>query len=176
METKFVLKNILPFTGELENKACYLIIQNVNNIPPHIGLILKNNYYSTAVSGVKTGVPSEIILKNIHAKNIPTLFIQLKEIVVMEPLANSIFNNYGPLNSSDKSCLFPIISLFNNALNLNLKAEFLFELLPELEKLDLLDKSFSVNLSLENNKFELKNYSREDINFCISELNGKLIS
>lgn len=175
MEAKFILNNIYPFTGELENNVCYLVIQNVNNIPPHIGLILKNKYYSTAVSGVKTGIGIESVLKNIQQKNIPSLFIQLNDFVVMEQLAESIFFNYGPLNDANKSCLFPIISVLNNALNLDLKGEFIFELLPELEKLNLIERCYSLNMQLENKLFEFKNYSRADINFCISELNGKLI-
>lgn len=172
---KLTLKNIHSFESSfLKEKKNYLVLQNVQNIPPHIGLVIQNKYYSTAVAGVKTNLSFETVIKNIQQKNIPTLILELENITISEEKLTNIFENYGPLNAPEKSCLFPIIEALSIIFKQELKSEFVFELIPVLDSWKKLKNIYSLHLSTSfPHDFRLKEYSRNEINYCIDQLNLK---
>lgn len=172
---KLTLNNIHAFDNSLlQEKKNYLVLQNIQRIPPHIGLVIQNKYYSTAVAGVKTNLPFETVLKNIYQKNIPTLILELDEIAISEEKLTEIFENYGPLNAPEKSCLFPIMDVLSIAFQKDFTAEFVFELIPVLNEMKKLKRIYSLHLSSSYpHDFRLKEYSRNEINYCIDQLNAK---
>ncbi len=172
----FQLDNIQNFhPSSSEEKKHYLVLQNVNRIPPHIGLVVNNHYYSTAVSGIKTKMNLETVLKNIQQKNIECLFIELENITVEDESVIGVFENYGLLDKPEKSCLFPVISVLKKAFQYDFRSEFVFDLIPELQQQNLIKSYHSLHLStVFPHSFRLNRYSRTEINFCIDQLNQKI--
>lgn len=168
------IQNINPFF-ENTNDRSFILIQNTDQVPPHISLVVDGNYFSVSVSGVKTEVDFQSVLKNIQMKNIPCLILEITKIKFSSEAISDIFNHYGRLDKPEKSCLFPIIDLLNRAYGLIHESEFVFELIKELEKNNNLIGVFHLNLEskLKENSFLFSKYQREDIRFCIDKLNTK---
>jgi hypothetical protein len=64
------IQNIHPFENNT-NERSFILIQNTDQIPPHISLVVDGNYFSVSVSGVKTEVDFQSVLKNIQVKKNP---------------------------------------------------------------------------------------------------------
>ena len=73
--TNYLIHNIKPF-GCFDS-GMYLVILHANDIPPHIGIIYNEKYFSLTVSGQTLGDDSKVLKKLIHRKQIKTLFIKL---------------------------------------------------------------------------------------------------
>jgi hypothetical protein len=157
------------------NECSYILIQNTNQIPPHISLVVEGNYFSVSVSGVKTEVDFQSVLKNIQLKNIPCLILEISKIKFSSNAIADIFNHYGRLDKPEKSCLFPILDVLNRAYGLILESEFVFELITELKKCEKLLAVFHLNMEnlLKGNDYLFPIYNRKDISFCIDKLNIK---
>lgn len=168
------IQNINPFKERSDDRS-FILIQNTDQIPPHISLVVDGNYFSVSVSGVKAGVDFQSVLKNIQVKNIPCLILEISEIKFSSEAIAEIFNHYGRLDKPEKSCLFPIIDLLNRAYGLIHESEFVFELIRELEKNENLTGVFHLNLEtkMKDDSFLFPEYRREDIRFCIDKLNQK---
>lgn len=166
------IQNINPFENNT-NTNSFILIQNTNQIPPHISLVVDGKYFSVSVSGVKTEIDFHSVLKNIQIKNIPCLILEITEIKFSSDAISEVFNHYGRLDSPEKSCLFPIIDLLNRAYGLILESEFVFELIKELEQTQKIIGVYHLNMEtkLESNSYLFPKYEREDIRFCIDKLN-----
>lgn len=172
--TEVKIQNINSFDVD-KNDCSYILIQNTNQIPPHISLVVDGNYFSVSVSGVKTEVDFHSVLKNIQIKNIPCLILEISKIKFSADAISEVFNHYGRLDSVEKSCLFPIIEVLNRAYGLILESEFVFELINELKNCDKLKDVFHLNMEtkLEDKSYLFPRYERKDIHFCIDKLNSK---
>jgi hypothetical protein len=168
------IQNIHPFENNT-NERSFILIQNTDQIPPHISLEVDGNYFSVSVSGVKTEVDFQSVLKNIQVKKIPCLILEISKIKFSSQAIADIFNHYGRLDKPEKSCLFPIIDLLNRAYGLIHESEFVFELIQELKRNENLLSVFHLNLEskLKEDSFLFPTYQREDIRFCIDKLNDK---
>ncbi len=168
------IQNIHPFENNT-NERSFILIQNTDQIPPHISLVVDGNYFSVSVAGVKTAVDFQSVLKNSQVKKIPCLILEISKIKFSSEAIADIFNHYGRLDKPEKSCLFPIIDLLNRAYGLIHESEFVYELIVELEKNRNLKGVFQLNLEpkLIDNSFLFPIYNRNDIRFCIDQLNIK---
>jgi hypothetical protein len=168
------IENIIPFTGRTENRSL-ILVQNTVQIPPHIGLVVDANYFSVSVSGVKTELDFNSVLKNIELKKIPCLILEIDDIRFSSDAISDIFKHYGRLDKPEKSCLFPIVDLLNRAYGLIHESEFVFELIKELEKNGHLKGIYHLNLEdkLRQDSFLFPKYERDDIRFCIDKLNAR---
>jgi hypothetical protein len=168
------IQNINPFDVDTNNRS-FILIQNTLQIPPHISLVVEGNYFSVSVSGVKTEVDFQSVLKNIQLKNIPCLILEIPKIKFSSEAIADIFNHYGRLDKPEKSCLFPILEVLNRAYGLILESEFVFELITELKNCERLLGVFHLNMEnlLKDNDYLFPMYNRNDIGFCIDKLNIK---
>lgn len=166
------IKNIIPFDANAENRS-FILVQNTDQIPPHISLVVDGNYFSVSVSGVKTEMDFNSVLKNIELKKIPCLILEIDDIRYSSDAISDIFKHYGRLDKPEKSCLFPIIDLLNRAYGLIHESEFVYELIIELEKNGHLKGIYHLNLEskLKQDSFLFPKYERDDIRFCIDKLN-----
>jgi len=171
------IKNIKPFVCA-EPGATYILVQHTEQVPPHIALVSEEKYYSSSVSGVKFEVEVESVLKNIRAKNIPSLLIQIEPVKFSEDALSQIFIAYGPLDSEEKSCLFPIIELLNRSYKVILTSEFIFELIRELGSLEKVLAVYELNMDhiVNNHQYALPFYSRDEIRFCIRKLKERQLT
>lgn len=161
--SKYSISGITEFIS-FDEKGTYLVVINVNSIPPHIGLVTQGKYYSKSSHGGKSDYDFSKILNSLNRKKIPTLLIKLN----LE-LGNvkSHFNN-SPLQLND-SCLNPIKSMLtNNGVELK-GAEFLFDVVKALKEQDKIVSAEHINCSseLDGNTISLSKYSQVDINNAI---------
>lgn len=171
---ELLLQNIQPFNGNLA-VGSFILIQNTNQIPPHISLVNDGNYFSISVAGVKASNEVMPVIKNIQIKEIPSLILAITPLRFSNDAIGEIFIQYGPLNRTDKSCLFPIIEVLNQSYGLIHESEFIFELIKELENTENLKyiSHFNMQSILQNDSYLFPLYSRNDINYCIDNLNQK---
>lgn len=171
-ETK--IQNIQPFKEKMEDRS-FILIQHTDQIPPHISLVVDGNYFSVSVSGVKTELDFQSVWKNIQMKSIPCLILEISKVKFSFEAIAEIFQHYGRLDKPEKSCLFPIIDLLNRAYGSIHESDFIFELIQELDKNKNLLSIYHLNLEnkLQQNSFLFPNYKREDIRFCINQLNER---
>lgn len=169
-----IIRNIRPLEESMEERS-FILIQHTDQIPPHISLVVDGNYFSVSVSGVKTEVDVLSVLKNIQLKNIPCLILEITPIKYSSGAIAETFQHYGRLDQPEKSCLFPIIGLLNKAYGYLHESEFIFELIRELDKNKNLLAIYQLNLEkkLQQDSFLFPDYKREDIRFCINQLNEK---
>ncbi len=166
-----ILTNIefLKTTENLE-QGFYLCLIATDKIPPHIALIANGKYYSTSVRGVKIGVDYKTLMKIIHQKETPTLFIQLS----VKPnfgVLDKAYSKY-PKLSEEESCLFPIRDYFKKEKITTEHWEFVFNAVD-----DLLHKNKVIGSShlymeelIHQKAFRLKEYTKNDIVALIKEL------
>ena len=166
-----VLTDIAPLNQSsiLEN-GFYLCLIATDKTPPHIALIANGKYYSTSVRGVKLGVDYMTLIKIIEQKKTPTLFIQLN-IIPNFIMLNKTYANY-PKLTENESCLFPIRDYFQKEEITNEHWSFVFNAVDDLLAKGIVLKSYELNMSdlIEENLFQLKEYTKEDIIALIKEL------
>ena len=131
--------------------------------PPHIGLIILGRYFSCSVSSVITDVPFLRIFKNLKRRNHKIIFAEINISFSVERI-KGLFLNHGVLNN-EKTCLYPVKKSIESSLNLKFNSEFIFELLPLIEKLNLIEKysHFGLDSEISNNYFTLNEYTKLDI-------------
>lgn len=165
---KFALHTILPAGEKDFSKGIYIILFNANSIPPHLLLSINGEVYSITDSGRQLASPLEKLIGFINRKNIPTLFVEWNllesKIEKLQSKTKEYFLKYEKVVKGKISCLFPIRDIVANVLGDEMKtAEFIFELLPMMEKVNALEKTFALNMEnkIVNGSFELLTYTNE---------------
>lgn len=170
-----------PFDDATLLKGIYITVIHAGNTPPHIGLIIHGHYHSLTVKGHDTNVSIAALLKNINQRKIASLFIKVKSHPTFSEsyLAEHFITNikqYPRVDVGVATCLSPIKLFFEETYGLILKdIHFLFELVPHLYQLDLIENVSS--LFITTKAFKLPVYSMNEINAGIKEvrtLNSKL--
>ena len=106
MNYKF--KNIFPFV-DFEVDKTYLVLFNVDKIPPHLGIIKNKKYYSITIKETEIGLNEKAIINLIARKKIPTIIIAINDRL------NNIEAYYSKYSNRVKesiSCLKPIKEYF----------------------------------------------------------------
>lgn len=163
----FALHPILPGSEKDFSKGIYIILFNATSLPPHLLLCIDSEVYSITDSGRQLGSPLEKLVGFIKRKNVPAIFVEWA--VPSEKLNNKakeIFQKYERVVEGKISCLFPIRDVVAEVLgNEMMKANFIFELLPMMEKANALGKVFELNMgnAIVNGRFELLTYTNEQM-------------
>ena len=164
-----------PLIVDSENifqKGFYLWILKADQIPPHLLLSYNGKYYNLSVHGKFIGQSIESLLKTIAHKKIKTLIVALKEFENLESNISESYNQFDKVEAPLITCFSPIRSLFQ-AYGLPPSAATIHDLLPFLEKNNVITSSFGINLTLnkKDKSFELPFYTIQDVYQCIDELN-----
>jgi len=154
-----IIENITPLSKDKLSTGTFLCLFGTDKIPPHLGLIVNGEYYSTSAKGSRVGEKIELILRRVNQSLIPSLFIQL-DIEENIPKLVSIFNKYPKLKES-QTCLLPIKDYIDSVGENVSSANFVFELIPILNERKLILNAYS--LYMKELSFELAIYSKEDI-------------
>ncbi|MCT4580083.1 MAG: hypothetical protein N4A35_01585 [Flavobacteriales bacterium] len=166
-----ILTNIehLAVEQHLES-GFFLCLIATNKIPPHIAIIANGKYYSVSVRGVKIAVDYQSLLKTIHHKKIPSLFIQL----AIEPNFQALKKAYGqyPKLTEKESCLFPIRDYFQKEQLTTENWEFVFNAVDDLLFKNMVVQSYHLFMEdlLKARSFRLKEYTKSEIIALIKEL------
>ena len=161
------LKNISPVGDSDLSQDIFIILFNVTSIPPHLLISIDGKNYSITDSGRQMGSSLEKLRLFIQRKTVPTLFVEWKmlkelEFGTLESLVRDVFTKYEKVVEGKVSCLFPIRDIVANILGEEVKkANFIFELLPLMEKENAIGRVFEMNMgnAIVNGEFELLTYT-----------------
>jgi hypothetical protein len=153
-------------------KGFYLWILKVDKVPPHLILSYQGKYYNLSVYGRFMSQPLEALLKTIIQKKIQTLILSLKDFDDLEEKIKDSYHKFEKVEAPYITCLSPIKELFEKY-KYSGAISTIHDLLPLLEKNDVITSSYGINIKLnENDKsFELPFYTINDVYQCIDELN-----
>lgn len=162
---------------DLQN-GLFIFIFRATRIPPHLGIITNGKLYDISTIGPNLGLSVQDFYKTIVKRKTETIFIELnkKEVNNIEVLIAENVKKYWKV-TKEVSCLSPIRDFIEEVYNLKeaQAANFIFELLPILQKNNLVKEIGELNLSnkLINNILEFNKYTEKDIENCINALTRK---
>lgn len=169
----YSFKNIKSFE-QFEIDKTYLIMFHVDKVPPHLGMVVREKYYSITIKETEIGVNCQTITNLIKRKRIPTLILEIEDSIKN---IESFYTKYLSLNEEVVSCLMPIKEYFASQYNFDKNAiEVVFDLLEKLEIEQKLGNIFQLNLNRminENGEFVMLKYNFEDIENHINTLKQK---
>lgn len=157
--SSYLFKAIQPFQmNDLDTNGLYIVLWYVDKIPPHIGLLKANNYFSLKYNGVDMGIPFNKVLSLVEKKKCKTLIVSVQQEIELQEIQAS-FQSFEKAQAGKNTCLSPVKSLLCKEKQAEIKQ--LKDLLKTLEQHQQLGKVFSLNLNIEN--FELPYYTTKDI-------------
>ncbi len=140
----------------------YLYIFHAHKIPPHLGLIVNNLFYSLKANGVDFGLSNHKINALLNRKEISTLVVEID--IDIDQQVEKVFNAYGDNIAEGRTCLNPISEfLFGHS-----KHSKVGELLKDLQDMNAIRALYGFYLP--DNFNGIFNYSEEDINARIKNL------
>jgi hypothetical protein len=176
MKYKFKIDNI--FEEEDLQKGLFIAVLHATRIPPHIGLIADKTYHSLSIKGQDLNTPIAALIKNTNIRKIPTLFIKIKSHPTFSAvyLREHFITNIQQFNRVDvgvATCLSPIKLFFEEVYGVSMKdVNYLYELLPLLEREGLITSICSLHLDAEN--YQLPMYTFNEINAGITLVRNEL--
>ena len=174
----YVIPKIQNFDSAKVKSGTFLLIINAEKKPPHIALLVDGKVYSLTVKGRQIGDPLELFIKAINRNAIKTLFIEIcanstfKTENVVRLISTSLME-FERVEPGKITCLNPIKSFFNSAYQVDTKeVNFVFDLLPQLYAMKLINAVYQLNLSslLNGQDYFFEKYSMSDINSRIREI------
>ncbi|MEO6883163.1 MAG: hypothetical protein ABI199_03960 [Bacteroidia bacterium] len=177
--TDCLVTEVFPATENFFLNDVFLVIINATKIPPHLALALNGKLFSLSVKGISMDGEIGSFIKLIHQKRIETLFVKLTvpTLFTMEQLREEIKKCllvHPKVDVENATCLTPIKDFCGSIYQLETKKiNFVFDLLPELEKQKKIQNTYHFNLEkhLVNNTFTLKKYTMHDIYESIQSAN-----
>lgn len=161
------IKNIQPLNW-IKPAANYLVLISPESIP-HLAIVSKGRYYSLTHKKAQVGEDFKPYFDFLKRTKRKVLFIKFDaDIEDVE----SVFQQYEKAVVGKITCLHPI----KNILAPKSKADYIFDLLPELESRGIIEESFQINMEDlidSNNRFVLNTYDKDDIYAYIETLNEK---
>lgn len=142
---------------------------DINRIPYHLLVVSGGKQFSWEVRKPRIGESANSLLRHLNSRNIPSVFIRISE-------ADSTFGKVEEAYltpEEEETCIGPILKLVRS-----LGVEFqnlpltIFKLLDELANANYQTQAFGLNI--EPNDFELREYSRAEVDQHISQLLGEL--
>lgn len=169
------------FYASAVKNGIYLVLLHANRIPPHIGMMIDNEYHSLSLKGQELNVSGNALLKNIGLRKIPTVFIKIKKHPVFSTMhLNETFieqvKMFDRVNSEGNTCLSPIKLFFDEFYAIDKKKiHLLFDLLDGLKENDFIEESCGMNLGeIDRNIFYLQPYKEVDLQLQIEKESKKV--
>lgn len=175
-------KYSIDITGKISEeklmKGLFIFMFRATRIPPHIGIIANGQLFDITAVGPNRGINVLDFYKTVLKRKSQVIFIELHQKNNATTLAEIItqkVNHYWKVNN-ETSCLNPVKDFIEDIFNIKVNhTEFIFELLPVLIENNIIKEISQVNLStmISDNVFELKKYTKEDIDNCIKAMTRK---
>ena len=158
------------FYANAVKKGIYLVLLHANRVPPHIGMMIDNEYHSLTIKGQELSISGNALLKNIGLRKIPTVFIKIKKHPVFsnQHLNESFIEQvklFDKVNPEGNTCLSPIKLFFEEYFAIKKdKIHLVFDLLNALKENDFIEETCGMNLGETNqNIFYLQPYNEADL-------------
>jgi hypothetical protein len=161
------LSNVVPFPGADKNKT-YLLLISPESIP-HLCIIHNGLYYSLTYKECENAKDFNQYLQFLLRAKRKMLFVEIDRIAE-NPW--NVFKKYEKLAGSGLTCLQPV----KETILENSKAEFVFELIQELQNAERITQVYQMNMEpdfKDQNSFNLREYTKDSIFTYIQALNEK---
>jgi hypothetical protein len=162
-----IFDNVLPFPGADKN-ATYLLLVSPESIP-HLVLVHNTLCYSLTYRECEIGKDFGVYLQALVRAKRKMLFVELSGI---EENPWTIFQRYAQLTGTGLTCIVPV----KETILPGSKAEFVFELIPDLQDQGKIKQVYHLNMEPEFKKsatFTLRQYKKEAIYAYIQALNER---
>ena len=174
--TKTGLHIVTPFDQNLLQKGIYLVLLHADHIPPHLGLLINDQYHSLSVKGQEVEIPGEVLRKSISVRKICSVFIAIRKHPVFsyqylsEAFAEQV-KLFDRVDEEENTCMSPVRLFFEEFYGIPGKEiQLLFDLLEQLTANDFIVAIYGLNLGvLDGNIFYLQPYNRQDLKKQIKE-------
>ena len=143
----------------------WIVVLRAKNIPPHIGFLSNEKYYSLEYDGLHVA-NLNTLLRGIEAKSIEALLVKIDGEI---DNVDTVMNKYEL--SDEVTCLFPVRELCAQLNEDSFKAQYVFELIPFLSNNGLIKSVYGLNLGTANNRFDFPVYTKKEIFERIRSLN-----
>jgi len=175
---KYPIHITSEITEEQLQEGLFLFMFRATRIPPHIGIITNGLLFDITSVGPNRGVDVVEFYQTCLKRKNEVLFIELEQIGSSLDLFDNITEKVDKYWKVDEevSCLNPVKDFIAEAFDVKVNhTNFIFELLPILYENELVLNISQLNLDtkLKNNVFQLKKYTKEDIDNCIKALTRK---
>jgi hypothetical protein len=154
-------------------RGMFLTILHATRTPPHIGLIIDKQYHSLTIKGSELNVATTSLVRTIHQRKIPSLFIQL----IPHPTFSAAYlkehfilnvEQFPKVDVDVATCLSPIKLFLEETYMLSLKQiNYLYELVPFFDDAKLIE-SISA-LYIDELTFKLPIYNLSELNNGIAK-------
>lgn len=159
----FKFKEIIFEWPSFDRDSLYLWIWHADKIPPHIGISLKDCYWSLTYKVNEIELPVDVLSQKAKRTNIPLVLVQLNQKITKEEIS-SVYELYELALPLGPTCLTPI----KNCLNETNEIKQLKDLLNSLAVKNELNQVYGVNLPV--NYRGIPHYTMEDITDRIAVL------
>jgi len=173
----YQLKIDKAFSEQDLMNGLYLVVLHAKRTPPHIGLIIDKQYHSLTIKGHELNVSLEALVRNVLQRKIPSLFVKIQphstfsNLYLKEHFITNI-TQFPKVAVDVATCLSPIKLFFEETYAVSMKdVNYLFDLLPVLEELNLIE--YSTSLFIEEKSFQLPVYSLSELNNGIDKANAE---
>lgn len=148
----------------------YIGLINIDRIPYHLLVVSGGKQFSWEVRKSRIGEDFKTLIRHLEARKTRCVFFRISE----DPSIIEKVNQAYSTPEFESTCIGPILKLINS-LGVEFKNEPLtiFELMDELAGADFHFQAFGLNIERVN--FELREYSRTEVDEHISQLLGELL-
>ncbi len=173
MSNNLIFNHIKPAESSKLNKKIFIILSNVNNIPPHIWVSAFGNVFSLDIKGFTANRSIDTVIRSFNKSKTPALFIELKSPTFSHDYVinalSKIVTDLERVKYNSITCLDPVKQYCEMFYDMNTSnTKILSDLIPLLTKNNLIGEIASVNMKTE--RFELKQYDLNHINERILSL------
>lgn len=150
----------------------YLVLLNVTRVPPHLAIAVNGKLFTLSIKGPTVEGDLRSLLRIIRQRSIESIFIRLAvpQVFTTEQLGEEIRKYmlaYPRVDVGLATCLAPIKDFCGSVYHTETKnINFIYELLPKLEELNVIDTCYHLNLEryLKKDDFFMRKYTMDDIN------------
>jgi hypothetical protein len=177
--TTYQLKIDKSFDEADLQRGVFLTILHATRTPPHIGLIIDKQYHSLTIKGAELNVATASLVRTIHQRKIPTVFIQLQPHATYSAAylkEHFILNiqEFPKVDVNIATCLSPIKRFLEETYLLSLQQiNYLYELIPFLDEAQLILSTAALNI--DESTFKLPIYNLSELNNGIAKAHQEAV-
>lgn len=171
-----ITKNITEINLQ---QGVFIFIHRASKVPPHIGMVVNGLLFEISTVGPGYTYKAPNLLKTAQKRGVELIFLELKELaqnsIELQETITNLVKHYHKVDE-EVTCLFPIKDFIQEVYQVEVsKANFIFDLLPILYKNNCITNGYEVSLTdkLKGGSFELKKYTKQDVDKCIAAVNRK---
>ena len=99
---------ISPFNESYLDEGTHFVMMHLENIPPHLGILIDGSYFSISTRNKAISIPVEKVLGKIFRGRISTIFVEVQKIGEKKNMIDCL-SNMPLVSEHGTNCIDPII-------------------------------------------------------------------